>query len=281
MAVVLAVSILGCANATSGSKTAESTVVSTSVADVAGAALGDPADAGAPVAGHVEVIASHRHDPKAFTQGLVIGADRTMWESTGRYGHSTLRIVDIGSGEVIREAKMADDIFAEGLALVGDRLIQLTWKEGVAIIYDATTLEEVGRFEYDGEGWGLCYDGHDLVMSDGSDRLMFRDPDTFEVIASVGVTEAGAPARMLNELECANGRVYANQWKTDRILEIDPTTGVVTAVIDASGLLDDEQAARADVLNGIAHDPATGTFFITGKHWPTMFEVVFRADEAR
>jgi glutaminyl-peptide cyclotransferase len=155
----------------------------------------------------------------------------------------------------------------------------LTWREGIAFVLDARTLAELDRHRYDAEGWGLCDDGARLVMSDGSDRLVFRDRSTFAPVGSVRVTRAGAPLRALNELECVDGSVYANVWRTDTIVRIDPGTGRVVAEIDAAGLLrPDERPADPDaVLNGIAYDATSGTFFLTGKRWPALFEVRFVA----
>jgi glutaminyl-peptide cyclotransferase len=174
---------------------------------------------------------------------------------------------------VSRQRDLAPELFAEGLAIVGDRVFQLTWREGIALMHAAGDLSPLGAVSYEGEGWGLCYDGARLVMSDGSDRLTFRDPVTFDVVGGVDVTAAGQPVERLNELECAESLVYANVWQTDRIVAIDPETGAVTAIIDASGLLSPEERAGADVLNGIAWRPETGTFLVTGKLWPKLFEV--------
>jgi len=227
----------------------------------------------------VNVLSESPHDSAAFTQGLVVedgtGELARLFESTGLYGQSTLREVGLRSGEVLRSVSLPADHFGEGLALVGDRLIQLTWREGVAHVYDRDTFEKTGQFTYSGEGWGLCYDGRRLMMSDGSAKLFFRSPETFELQGSVEVTLDGRPQRYLNELEFVGGRVYANVWYQDIILEIDPAGGKVTAVIDASGLLAPEERPAADVLNGIAYSHRTRTFFITGKRWPRMFEVTF------
>lgn len=231
------------------------------------------------------VIESRHHDTSAFTQGLLLHAGG-LYESTGLYGHSELRELDPKSGAVRRKVTMPRELFAEGLALVGDELIQLTWREHVALVYDRATFQKRREFSYRGEGWGLCYDGRRLVMSDGSAFLTFRDPHTFAVQSDVQVTIDGEPQDNLNELECvsrrgANGanaeRVYANVWGSDQIVEIDPSTGAVTAVIDASGLIsqDELERAHADVLNGIAYDRGTDHFLITGKQWPALFEVVF------
>ena len=214
------------------------------------------------------------HDPAAYTQGLVWDHG-TLYESAGLYGRSSLRQVDPRTGEVLRRLDVPPGFFAEGLAEVGNRLLQLTWKEGVAFVYEPRSFERVGEFRYEGEGWGLCDDGRRLVMSDGSDHLGFRDRRTFALLGGVNVLLDGRPATQLNELECVGGAVYANVWMTDQILRIDPASGRVTAVIDAGGLLDAAEQAQADVLNGIAYDPEKKTFLITGKLWPKMFEVVF------
>jgi glutaminyl-peptide cyclotransferase len=223
----------------------------------------------------VRVIETHPHDRRAFTQGLV-WHDGKIYESTGLRGQSTLRRVDLESGEVEEEKRMPAEIFAEGLALAGDRLIQLTWQNRKAFVYELGSLEKVDEFEYEGEGWGLCYDGERLVMSNGSDRLVFRDPDTFERIGSVRVTLAGQPVRDLNELECVDGEVYANVWQRDEIVRIDPETGRVTASIDASALHPRrERMPGEDVLNGIAYLPERGRFLLTGKNWGNTYEVEF------
>jgi glutamine cyclotransferase len=243
-----------------------------------------PASAAAPEGAverlRVKVLSVRPHDPTAYTQGLVWDHG-TLYESAGLYGSSSLRQVDPRTGEVLRRLDVPPGFFAEGLAVVGERLIQLTWKEGVAFVYDRRKLERSGEHHYQGEGWGLCDDGRHLVMSDGSDRLSFRDRQTFELIGGVDVRLDGRPARQLNELECVGGAVYANVWMTDEILRIDPETGRVTAVIDAGGLLSAAERANADVLNGIAYDPVQKTFLLTGKLWPKLFEVTFVPAAAR
>jgi glutaminyl-peptide cyclotransferase len=225
----------------------------------------------------VKVLATHPHDPQAYTQGL-LWHEGKLYESAGQYGASSLREVNPATGEVLRFVPVDPSIFAEGLALVGDRLIQLSWKEDKAFVYGLAKLDPRGTFDYTGEGWGLCYDGKKLIMSDGSDRLTFRDPNTFTPVGGVNVSDDSGPVLNLNELECVDGAVYANVWQTDRILRIDPESGRVAAEIDASGLLgllSSAERAKAEVLNGIAWRPDTKTFYITGKYWPKMFEVQF------
>jgi glutamine cyclotransferase len=225
----------------------------------------------------VEVLSVRPHDRSAFTQGLLLH-NGLLYESTGLVGESSLREVDPTSGAVLRRLTVDPPIFAEGLARVDDRLIQLTWLNGVAFVYDLATFSRIEEHRYTGEGWGLCYDGTRLVMSDGSSQLFFRDPWTFDLVGQVAVTRDGQPVTRLNELECVGDEVYANVWQTDDIVRIERDSGRVLATIDAGGLLPPEDApARApdDVLNGIAYDPVTATFLITGKRWPRLYEVRF------
>lgn len=216
------------------------------------------------------------HDPLAFTQGLVV-SDGRMFESTGDREPlgTVVREVDPLTGEVIDQVSV-DGVFGEGLELVGDSLYLLTWRGGQLIVLDADTLDEVRRVGYEGEGWGLCSLGDRLAMSDGTDMLTFRDPDSFDVVSDVAVTVRGEPLEQINELECVDGNIWANVWFADQIVRIDPATGVVTAVVDTSSLdRSDLPEDPTAVLNGIAYDESTGTFLLTGKLWPSMFEVVF------
>jgi glutaminyl-peptide cyclotransferase len=219
-----------------------------------------------------QVVRSIPHDPEAFTQGLVYHQGQ-VFESTGLEGASSLRRLDLESGNIAQKVPIPAPLFGEGLALVGNLLVQLTWKNGRALVWEANDLWPVREYRYAGEGWGLCHDGTRLVMSDGSDRLTFRDPETFTRIGEVAVVSGGQPVRNLNELECVGNLVYANVWGADHIARIDVQTGQVTAWIDASGLLSPEQREKAEVLNGIAHLPERGSFLLTGKYWPCMFEV--------
>lgn len=222
----------------------------------------------------LQVVEAYPHDPSAFTQGLVFSGGR-LFESTGLEGQSSLREVELASGRVLRRLDVPAPVFAEGLALVADRLFQITWKHERVYTYDRDTFTPGPTFSYTGEGWGLCHDGREIVMSDGSARLTFRGPETFRVLREVVVREEGRPVDQLNELECVGPHVYANVWMTDRIVRIDPRSGAVTATIDASGLLSPSERFGTDVLNGIAHDPSNDTFLVTGKLWPRMFRVRF------
>lgn len=214
------------------------------------------------------------HDPEAFTQGL-LWFDGKLFESTGRRGRSELRQLDPETGRVERRVPISRMHFGEGLALTGDRLVMLTWHAERAYVFGVDDFSRLGFKSYRGEGWGLCHDGTRFVMSDGSSTLTLRETDSFAVTGSIAVTAAGRPVAGLNELECAAGSVYANVYGQDLLVRIDPTTGQVTAWIDASGLLDADEAARANVLNGIAFDAQAGRFYLTGKLWPRMFEVTF------
>jgi glutamine cyclotransferase len=220
----------------------------------------------------LRIVRTLPHDPQAFTQGLLF-YDGQLYESTGLHSRSSLRRVDPESGVVERKVDLPAEVFAEGLARVGGRLIQLTWQEGRAFVWNLASMRREKEFSYEGEGWGLCFDGHHLVMSNGSETLSLRDPETFAKVNEIVVRRAGKPVRNLNELECVDGVVYANIWQDNHIARIDPRTGEVTAWIDASGLLAPDEARRADVLNGIAYLPTTGHLLVTGKLWPKVFEV--------
>jgi len=224
---------------------------------------------------HPEVLAELPHDTTAFTQGFEID-DGVLYEGTGLEGRSQLRELDPDTGAVRRSVPLPGQLFGEGVTVVGDRIWQLTWRDGVALEWDRASLTLLREVPLDGEGWGLCHDGARLVRSDGTDRLRFHDPVTFAEQGSVNVTLDGAPVTELNELECVGGQVWANVWQTDRIVRIDPATGQVTAVVDATGLLDPARRAAADVLNGIAAVPGgDGEFLVTGKLWPVTFRVRF------
>jgi glutamine cyclotransferase len=220
----------------------------------------------------LKVVRTYPHDARAFTQGLLL-LDGKLYESTGLPGRSSVRRVDLASGKVERMSGLPPELFGEGLAQVGQRLFQLTWKNHKVLVWDLATLQKQTELAYEGEGWGLCYDGHRLLMSDGSDRLSWRHPTTFAKEGELRVRLAGKPLANLNELECVGASIYANVWQDNHIARIDAKTGEVTGWIDASGLLAPAEAARADVLNGIAEMPGTGHLLVTGKLWPYVFEV--------
>jgi glutamine cyclotransferase len=213
-----------------------------------------------------------------YTEGLEIH-DGVLYESSGLVGQSRVRTTALPSTATLREAALPAPLFGEGLTVTDTRLWQLTWTNGVAIERDPATLAQRRAVTYQGEGWGLCHDGHRLVMSDGTDRLTFRDPVTFAPSGQVQVRLDGEPVRRLNELECAGGVVWANVFQSDHILRIDPSTGAVTGVVDASGLPGTRSAE--DVLNGIAAVPGTNEFLITGKHWPSLFRIRFVPSQQR
>lgn len=219
-----------------------------------------------------DVVATYPHDSHAFTQGLLF-ADGFLYESTGRRGQSTLRRVELESGNVSRMHRLNRQYFAEGLALYNDKLIQLTWQSRKGFIYDKTTFAPRGEFTYRTEGWGLTYDGTHLIMSDGSAFLRKLDPIGLRETGRMRVTAEGEPVTRLNELEYVAGRIYANVWGTDKIAIIDPATGKVQAWLDLSGLLSAKEARDADVLNGIAYDANEKRLFVTGKLWPKLFEI--------
>lgn len=223
-----------------------------------------------------EIVSVRPHDATSWTQGLLVHPDGTLYESAGLDGESDLRQVDGKTGEILRIHELPVEFFAEGLALVDDRLIQITWKNQVAFVWDVETFELLDEFSYEGEGWGLCYDGEVLYMSDGSANLFKRDPETFELLETIPVLYEGQPISALNELECVDESVYANIWYEDWIVRIDKITGAVTGLIDGSVLLTPEERTElgsSAVLNGIAYDPETGHFLLTGKWWRKLFEV--------
>jgi len=218
------------------------------------------------------ILAAYPHDPTAFTQGLVY-ADGVLYESTGLYGQSSLRRVALESGAVQQAVAVGPDFFAEGLALLDDRLYQLTWQSHVGFIYERESLARLGEFSYPTEGWGLTTDGTRLIMSDGTATLYFLDPHTLAKTRQIEVRANGAPVTRLNELEWVEGEVWANIWQTDILARIDPHSGEVVGWVDLSGLLSAEERARTDVLNGIAYDAGGGRLFVTGKLWPYLFQI--------
>jgi len=233
-----------------------------------------PVESRDPLSMTVEILDTMPHDEEAYTQGL-LWHDGFLYESTGQYGQSTLRRVDLATGAVLSSRALPPELFGEGLARVEDRLIQLTWRAGTALLWDRERLTELDRLSYEGQGWGLCFDGLHLVMSDGSSVLTFRNPETLEVVREVEVLLRDGAVGRLNELECVQDSIYANVYTTDWIVQIDPQSGLVHELIDAAGLLSPEEARSAEVLNGIAYNPEERVFYLTGKLWPKLFTVRF------
>ncbi len=222
-----------------------------------------------------EVVNRYPHDTEAYTQGLLFH-DGKLYESTGRYRRSSVREVELETGRVLRSRKLEDRYFGEGLALYDNRLVQLTWLSKVGFAYQLDTFEPIGQpFEYTGEGWGLTSDGKRLIFSDGTDTLRFLDPNSYKVRDTLHVTDGGKPLHLLNELECVKGTLYANVWRSNRIARISLSTGAVQSWIDLTSLTEEAQTKnpRAEVLNGIAWDAASDRLFVTGKNWPTVFEI--------
>ncbi len=222
----------------------------------------------------VRVHAVYDHDPEAYTQGL-LWHNGALYESTGQYGKSSVRRVDLPSGKVERRADLPPDVFGEGIARVGRELVQITWHEGRAFRFALPDLALRRETPFRGEGWGLEHDGRALVMSDGSHVLTFRDAESFAILRSLVVRRRGAPLDRLNELELAEGVLYANVYQTDEIVVIDLASGRVRATIDASPLRSPAWGDRAEALNGIAYRAESRTFLVTGKLWPQLFEVSF------
>ncbi|MBI1364632.1 MAG: glutaminyl-peptide cyclotransferase [Alphaproteobacteria bacterium] len=239
---------------------------------LAAAFLSHPAVA-APVF-DVKIVKSFPHDPGAFTEGLFY-ARGYLFESTGLNGHSSLRKVDLDTGKVLVRQDIPNEFFGEGIAAWGDEIVGLTWRSQVGFVYDAETFKTKRRFSYKGEGWGLTSDGKRLIMSDGTSSIRFLNPDTLEETGRISVTLDGEPLGEINELEWVDGEIYANVWRTDFIVRIDPKTGVVVGVVDARPLRRalGEEAKLTDVLNGIAYDAKKKRLFVTGKYWPTLFEI--------
>jgi glutamine cyclotransferase len=219
------------------------------------------------------LINSFPHDPKAFCQGLVF-RDGFLYEGTGSYGESSIRKVELETGTVLQRHDLDADLFGEGITFWEDQLVQLTWKNRMAIFYDLASFRERRRYSYQGEGWGLTCDGRLLIMSDGTATLRFIDPATFAVKRQVVVRDGNRRISRLNELEYVEGEVYANIWYEDRIARIAPMTGQVLGWIDLSRLWPADQRPHRDaVLNGIAYDAEHQRLFVTGKDWPKLFEI--------
>jgi glutaminyl-peptide cyclotransferase len=219
-----------------------------------------------------KVVAAYPHDHTAFTQGLLIH-DGVLYEGTGLYGRSSLRRVMLETGRVEELRELNAIYFGEGIAMLGGRLYQLTWRSRSGFIYDPGTFDVLGTFHYDGEGWGLTSDGRYLILSDGTATLRFIDPKTFEVVRRITAIADGKPVERINELEYVRGEIWANIWYQDRIVRLSPATGQVLGWIDLGGLYAGPERSSEDVLNGIAYDAAADRVFVTGKNWPQLYEI--------
>jgi glutamine cyclotransferase len=225
-----------------------------------------------------EIVATHPHDPEAFTQGLFF-ADGALFESTGRVGQSSLRRIDLQTGLVEQSTEIPAPYFGEGSVRVGDEIFMLTWQAGTGFVFDAETFEQTDTFSYPGEGWGLTYDGSQLILSDGTSVLRFLDPTTLELTGTLNVTLNGRPRDDLNELEWINGEIWANIWRSRFIVRIDPDTGDVLAVVDLDPIIRlAHQTSTAGVANGIAWNPETDRTYITGKLWAELYEIRLSGD---
>jgi glutaminyl-peptide cyclotransferase len=217
-------------------------------------------------------VRSYPHDPTAFTQGLVFH-EGALYESTGRYGQSTLRRVELETGRVLEKVDLEEQYFAEGVALLNGKLYQLTWREGVGFVYGLDMARQ-GTFPFTGEGWGLTTDGASLIVSDGSNVLRFLDPATYQQQRTISVTDGDEYVHQLNELEWVRGEIWANVWHDNRIARIDPQSGKVKAWVDLGQIIPTPRPSDGEAVpNGIAYDAATGRLFVTGKLWPQLFEI--------
>jgi glutamine cyclotransferase len=220
-----------------------------------------------------QIVHTYPHDPLAFTQGLLY-LDGALYEGTGDWEQSSIRKVKLETGEVLQKRDLPGQYFGEGIVVWKDRLLELTWESEKGFIYDLAAFTPKGEFSYPGEGWGLTTDGKRIIMSDGTPRLRFWDPETLRETGRITVTDDGRPLPELNELEWVKGEIYANVWQTERIARIDPITGKVVGWIDCRGLLTlADRSGQTDVLNGIAYDAKQDRLFVTGKRWPKLFEI--------
>jgi len=217
------------------------------------------------------VVDVYPHDVDAFTEGLAF-QDGFLYESTGLYGSSSLRRVELETGSVLQQVELPNDFFGEGMTIVDDKIVQLTWREHTGFVYDKASFALLGNFSVSGEGWGIAYDDSYLIVSNGTSTLNFLDPETHHIVRQVQVRDGNKSVTMLNELEYVKGSIYANVWRQQEIAVINPQTGQVTAWIDLTGLQNPTVSNPESVLNGIAYDPETDRLFVTGKNWPQLYE---------
>jgi glutamine cyclotransferase len=226
-----------------------------------------------------ELINTWHHDPDAFTQGLQF-YNGELYETTGLNGHSSLRKVDVTTGKVLQKIDIPAEYFGEGMTIFHGKIYVLTYQTHIGFIYDLKTFTKLGSWQYEGEGWGLTNDGTYILMSNGTNKINYLDPNSLAIVKTIEVKDQGYLVEKLNELEYIKGEIYANIWTTDRVAKIDPATGNVTAWINFSGLLTPmERTEKVDVLNGIAYDEKTDRIFVTGKLWPKLFEVKIKKPE--
>ncbi|MES2474201.1 MAG: glutaminyl-peptide cyclotransferase [Verrucomicrobiota bacterium] len=220
-----------------------------------------------------QIVSTRPHDAEAYTQGFEFHNGRLL-ESAGQYGESALREIEPATGKVLRKRPLAKNVFGEGLTVFSDELFILTWKENTAFVLDPKTFKPLRTIRYTGEGWGLTHNATHLIMSDGSSTLRFLNPKDFSVVKTLTVKDGNSPVLNLNELEMIDGQIFANIYQTDKIARISAESGAVTGWLDLSGLKHQlTPRGRAEVLNGVALDPATGNLLVTGKYWPQMFEL--------
>jgi glutamine cyclotransferase len=228
----------------------------------------------APVYGYT-VVSTYPHNRDAFTEGLEFH-DGVLYESTGLNGQSHLRKIDLKTAKVLQNIDLDKQYFGEGITIMGNKIYQLTYQNGIGFIYDLKTFKQIGQWNYQGEGWSLTNDGKNIIMSNGTGRIQFLDPTTLAVVRTLDVSDAGMPLTYINELEYINGEIWANIWQTNYIIRIDPSSGKVNARLDMNGLLSPSDTQGVDVLNGIAFDKTTNKIYVTGKNWPKMFEITVR-----
>ncbi|MFN8465110.1 MAG: glutaminyl-peptide cyclotransferase [Caldilineaceae bacterium] len=265
--------------------TTESATAAAPTADLAAAQPASPLEPAMPADAHptsmvapklytYRIVNVYPHDQGAFTEGLTV-RDGKFLEGTGHEGQSDLRRVEIETGKVLESRPLDKQYFGEGVTELNGKIYQLTWKNGTGFIYDAATLAPAGQFQYSTEGWGMTHDGQRLIVSDGTPTIQFWDPATLQQVGGIYVSMFGLPISQINELEYFDDAIWANVWQTNLVVRIDPKTGLVTGVVDFTGLLDYAPPAQkpTDVLNGIAYDEVTGRLFVTGKYWPAVFEI--------
>jgi glutaminyl-peptide cyclotransferase len=227
------------------------------------------------------IIHRYPHDPRAFTEGLLYHGG-FLYESTGRKGQSSIRKVVLRTGAVVRRKELNEAWFGEGIVIWKHRLIQLTWQNGLGLVYDLANFRQRETFHYAGEGWALTQDGHSLIMSDGTSDLRLLDPDRLNEIARIHVTCDGRPVRLINEIEWVKGEIYANIWRTNFIARIDPATGSVVGLVDLTDLANSTVVpAGENVLNGIAYDAGADRLFVTGKLWPALYQITVSPQRSR